>query len=220
MFKFFYDLISLFSLFLIYALLGWIFEFMYTLIVSHKIVNRGFLIGPIIPIWGIGAIAITLLLNPADSPFSLLISSAFVGTALEYLVNYLMEKIFKARWWDYSDLPFNINGRVWLGSSIAFGIGGFCTIKFFNPFFYMLIGSIDKTVLCIIGSILFVLLIVDLCISCNIIKKLKLSAEMIKKDYTEEISKKVKAVLSEKSFAFKRLLKAFPNVMFFTKPKK
>ena len=209
-----------FILFLIYSFIGWLFEVFLTVIKEHKYINRGFLIGPIVPIWGTGAILITLILKETDGIFNLLVSSAFIGTFLEYIVNVLMEKIFKARWWDYSHLPFNINGRVWLGSSILFGIGGMCVVLYLNPFFLSLINYLNSITLIYFSFILLIIAVGDFAISCNIIKKLKLSAYSIKKDYTEEVSKKVRAILKEKSHSFNRLIKAFPDVNFLTKSKK
>lgn len=209
-----------FILFLIYSFIGWLFEVFLTIIKEHKYINRGFLIGPIVPIWGTGAILITLILKEKDGIFNLLVSSAFIGTFLEYVVNVLMEKIFKARWWDYSNLPFNINGRVWLGSSILFGIGGMCVVLYLNPFFSSLINLLSNELVIYLGLILLFIVVMDLTISCNIIKKLKLSAYSIKKDYTEEVSNKVRAVLREKSYSFNRLIKAFPDVNFLFKSKK
>lgn len=209
-----------FLLFLIYSFIGWTFEVFLTFVKEHKYINRGFLVGPIVPIWGTGAIMITLILKRQDGIFNLVVSSAFIGTALEYVVNVLMEKIFKARWWDYSHLPFNINGRVWLGSSVLFGIGGACTIYIFNPFFIGILERLSIKVINILGILLFFLLVFDLIISCNIIKNLKLSAYSLKKDYTEEVSNKVRSVLKESSRSFNRLLKAFPDVNFLFKGKK
>lgn len=209
-----------FILFLIYSFIGWLFEVFLTIVKEHKFINRGFLIGPIVPIWGTGAILITLILKETDGIFNLLVSSAFIGTFLEYVVNVLMEKLFKARWWDYSDLPFNVNGRVWLGSSVLFGIGGMYVVLYLNPFFLSLINYLDSNILIYLGFILFIIVLADFAISCNIIKKLKLSAYSIKKDYTEEVSKKVRAILREKSHSFNRLIKAFPDVNFLFKSKK
>lgn len=209
-----------FILFLIYSFIGWLFEVFLTIVKEHKFINRGFLIGPIVPIWGTGAILITLILKETDGIFNLLVSSAFIGTFLEYVVNVLMEKLFKARWWDYSDLPFNVNGRVWLGSSVLFGIGGMYVVLYLNPFFLSLINYLDSNILIYLGFIFFIIVVVDFAISCNIIKKLKLSAYSIKKDYTEEVSKKVRAILREKSHSFNRLIKAFPDVNFLFKSKK
>ena len=98
MFDFLYNFIILGALFLIYSFIGWMIEVIYTLIEKKKFVNRGFLIGPLVPIWGTGAVLITIILRPDDSLFNLVISSAFIGTFLEYVVNYLMEKLFKVRW--------------------------------------------------------------------------------------------------------------------------
>lgn len=220
MFDFYNKFVVLCALFLIYSFFGWIIEVIYTFFEKKKFVNRGFLIGPLVPIWGTGAVLITLILRPDDSMFNLIISSAFIGTFLEYVVNYLMEKIFKARWWDYSKLPFNVNGRVWLGSSLFFGIGGVIIVQFMNPLLFDLFKSVNPYVFYIITIILFLLTLTDFCISFNIINKLKISVDSVRKDYTEEISKKVRSILMGKSLFFKRLLNAFPNIKFSFKGKK
>ncbi len=207
-------LMKLFSLFIIYSFIGWIVEVLVSFPRERRFVNRGFLIGPIVPIWGAGAILITLILKRSDSLISLVFSSAVIASILEYIVNYLMEIIFKARWWDYSHLPFNLNGRIWIGSALMFGIGGLVVLNYGNPFFLNLLGNVNSNVLIVIDLIILIILIIDIFVSCNVISKLKLSAESMRKDYTEEISVKVKNVLSEKSKSFKRILKAFPDVKF------
>ena len=208
------DFFYLFGLFIIYSFFGWLFEVFLAFVKEGKFVNRGFLIGPLVPIWGFGSIMISLFLSKNDSYISLFFSSFVLASILEYFVNYLMEVIFKARWWDYSNLPFNLNGRICLRSSVFFGVGGLLIINFTNPFLLKLFSIVNFNVLMIIEIIIFILIIADLCVSCNIIKKLKLSAYSLKKDYTGEISTKVRNILSSKSRQFKRLLKAFPNVKF------
>ncbi len=215
-----YRFIVLCALFLIYSFIGWLIEVIYTFITEKKFINRGFLIGPLVPIWGTGAILITLILKPDDSLFNTAISSAFIGTFLEYVVNYVMEKLFKVRWWDYSQLPFNINGRVWLGSSCFFGLGGILIVQIINPIFFNIFTMFDRYVFCVIIILLLLLALIDFCISFNIINKLKISVDSVRKDYTEEISKKVKSVLMSKSVWFSRLLKAFPNIKISFKVKK
>lgn len=226
-----YNLVIFILMFFIYSFIGFLFEVILAFVKEHRLVNRGFLIGPVIPIWGVGVVFITLILSPNDTVFSLLISSAFIGTFLEYVVNYLMEKIFKARWWDYSDLPFNINGRIWLGSSMLFGVGGLTSIKYINPFLYNFINSFNPNFICILVSIFLILFFIDIIVSCNIIQNLKISVDNMRKDHTEEITsmvkdvflkkyysleitKKIKSILNDKSKLFKRLLKAFPEVKF------
>ena len=97
---------------------------------------------------------------------------------------------------------------------------GMCVVLYLNPFFSLLIGGLNDILIIYFGFILFIALIIDLSVSCNIIKRLKLSAYSVKKDYTEEVSKKVRAVLREKSNSFNRLIKAFPDVNFLFKSKK
>lgn len=213
---FFYHITTWFLVFIIYSFIGWIFEVFITFVNTHKFVNRGFLIGPVIPIWGAGCVLITILVKD-QSILRLIIFSGTIGAILEYAVNYIMEKIFKARWWDYSHLPFNVNGRIWLGSVLLFGFGGLFVVKYISPWLFNLVTEIDSTMLYALSMILFMVLIADIIISTGIIKNLKLSAEAMQQDYTAEITKRVKKVLSNKSSDFKRLLKAFPNVKFYRK---
>lgn len=213
---FFYHITTWFLVFIIYSFIGWIFEVFITFVNTHKFVNRGFLIGPVIPIWGAGCVLITILVKD-QSILRLIIFSGTIGAILEYAVNYIMEKIFKARWWDYSHLPFNVNGRIWLGSVLLFGFGGLFVVKYISPWLFNLVTEIDPTMLYALSMILFMVLIADIIISTGIIKNLKLSAEAMQQDYTAEITKRVKKVLSNKSSDFKRILKAFPNVKFYRK---
>ncbi len=213
---FFYHITTWFLVFIIYSFIGWIFEVFITFVNTHKFVNRGFLIGPVIPIWGAGCVLITILVKD-QSILRLIIFSGTIGAILEYAVNYIMEKIFKARWWDYSHLPFNVNGRIWLGSVLLFGFGGLFVVKYISPWLFNSVTEIDPTMLYALSMILFMVLIADIIISTGIIKNLKLSAEAMQQDYTAEITKRVKKVLSNKSSDFKRILKAFPNVKFYRK---
>ncbi len=127
--------------FMIYAFIGWIWETALVSFREKKFVNRGFLRGPIIPIYGFGAVAIMTSMKPIASmliwaPLSnVLISMIYIGiiaTALEYLTSLAMEVLFKTRWWDYTTHRFNIKGRISLHVSIFWGIGGFCLWRFVN----------------------------------------------------------------------------------------
>ena len=111
------------------------------LIEKKKFINRGFLIGPYCPIYGTGAILITFLLKKyVPDPFALFVMAILVCGTLEYLTSYVMEKIYHARWWDYSQRKFNINGRVCLNTIIPFGLLGMFIMYVSNPF---LIGKIE-----------------------------------------------------------------------------
>ena len=130
-----YDVRIYFLLFIIYAVAGWIMEVTCKLIQYKRFINRGFLIGPYCPIYGYGALLITFLLGRYKYDALVLFVMAIVvcGT-LEYLTSLVMEKMFKARWWDYSQRKFNLNGRVCLGTIIPFGILGLMVTYVTNPF--------------------------------------------------------------------------------------
>lgn len=203
-----------FLIFLIYSILGWISEVIYGFIFEKKFINRGFLIGPMCPIYGFGAIIMMLYLTQyRENPLTVFIMGAVICTVLEYITSYLMEKIFKARWWDYSNYKFNVNGRVCLYLSCLFGLGGVVTVCFINPIIINLIKLIPNTIMLIISSILFILFLLDVITSFNIINKVKLTAQNVAKDYTEEINKKVSEILKNKIFQ-SRILKAFPKFNF------
>ena len=121
-----YNIEIYFMLFIIYAFLGWVMECTLGIIEKRKFVNRGFLIGPYCPIYGVGVVGVTLLLSRFSNNVVLLfILSTILCGVLEYFTSYIMEKIFHARWWDYTTTKFNINGRICLETLLPFGIISF-----------------------------------------------------------------------------------------------
>ncbi|MEG0909002.1 MAG: putative ABC transporter permease [Bacilli bacterium] len=201
-----------FLLFIIYSIIGWAVEMIVTSIDTKKIVNRGFLIGPYCPVYGIGAISIIIMLSKYKDDFvALFILAIVICSLIEYLTSYLMEKIFNARWWDYSHLSFNINGRICLGNSIIFGLGGLLIVKV-NPFFERVLSYLPSNVFSFLFGVVFTLFLVDAITSFNIINRLKLTTLELRKDNTFEITDKVRKILNEKSLQFKRLLQAFPDM--------
>ena len=205
-----YSLASLFILFILYSFLGWCMEVLVTLYTTKKLVNRGFLIGPICPIYGNGCLMIILLLHKyLDDPFVLFAMATLICSILEYFTSYIMEKLFKARWWDYSDKKYNLNGRICLENLVAFGVLGLVMMYLINPFFTKILGSISEVVLNSVAICLFVIYAVDNIISYNVINSFKKAAGQIRKDNTEEITKKVKEILLSRGGLYKRLVSAF-----------
>lgn len=202
-----------FILFVIYSFIGWIFEVGLALVKEKKLINRGFLIGPYCPIYGVGCVLLIICLKYfAQNPIILFIMSLIICSGLEYATSYLMEKIFKARWWDYSNKKFNINGRICLEYMLAFGVMGTVIIYIVNPYVMSLINIIPPNILYIITIILALLFIVDNIISFKIIYTFKSTIILVSKDNTEEINKKVHEILLKKTGLAKRLRKAFPNL--------
>ncbi len=217
----FYKILFCFMLFLIYSIIGWMMEVTLCSFQAKKIVNRGFLIGPYCPIYGVSAILIIFFLDKYRTDIlALFVMATLVCSIMEYITSYLMEKIFHTRWWDYSHMKFNINGRICLTNSIIFGALGVLLTHFINPFFTSILFKIPKLLFIIISIILMCGFITDVVISFNIINKIKLTADNIKKDRTEEITRKVREALKKKSLLYKRVLNAFPNFKILEKIKK
>ena len=202
-----------FLLFITYAFLGWILEGAEQIIQRKKLVNRGFLIGPYCPIYGWGGLAITIILKKyLDDPLALFLFALLICAVLEYLTSYVMEKLFKARWWDYSSKKFNINGRICLEMIIPFGILGMIISYITNPFFFGIYELINETGLHIITGIIFIIFLTDNIISTKVISNVEIEGEKFAKDNTEEITRKVKEVLFNKDWLTRRLIKAYPNL--------
>ena len=185
------------------------------LITNKKFVNRGFLIGPYCPIYGYGAILITFLLKKyVDDMLTLFIMAILVCGVLEYATSYFMEKIFKARWWDYSKNRFNINGRVCLETIIPFGLLGLLIMYVTNPFFLGKLQQLPKTWLNILFWMILTLFIIDNIVSTVVISYIKKALKFMGKDLdnTEELTKKIREVLREKSILHRRLANAYPKL--------
>ena len=200
-------------LFFAFSFLGWLMEVMMVIFKERKIVNRGFLIGPCCPIYGFGGLIMTLLLqNIKNNPILLFLLSLLICSVLEYETSYVMEKLFHARWWDYSNRKFNINGRICLTNMIAFGLLGCLIIYILDPIYFEKIKYLSTQVLNIICIILLALFLMDSIFSVKIIKNIKLIKKNMK-DNTEEITRRVKEILIEKSALTRRIVEAFPNMM-------
>lgn len=205
------NLCVLFLLFIVYSIIGWICEVITQLIYQRRFVNRGFLIGPYCPIYGVGSIIMTFLISSDNDYISVFLKSMAVCSILEYITSYLMEKMFKTRWWDYTKNKFNINGRVCLETMILFGLGGVIVVKIASPFILSKINLLHTLLLYIISLILFIIFVTDIVCSYNIINSFKKIPRNIRKDSTEDITKMVRQTLKEKSYFYKRLVYSFPN---------
>ena len=208
--------LTYFSIFITYSLIGWIIESTYVSFLEKKIINRGFLIGPYCPIYGCGALVIILYIEQyKNNIITVFFLSVLICSILEYLTSYLMEKIFKARWWDYTEEKFNLNGRVCGKNAILFGLGGVIIIYIIHPLLKTIAQNINPTIFLILMIIILIIFLTDTILSFNIINKFKQTVNNIdlKKDSTQEFSKLVKETLFKNhKFFQKRLFTAFPNV--------
>ena len=154
--------ISVILYFIIYSFLGWCCETVYCSILQKKFVNRGFLYGPMCPIYGCGALLVLYLLRDVRaSILPLFLSGMVVTTILEYLTSVLLEKLFHMKWWDYSAMPFNINGRVCLLNSCEFGALSVFVVMVLHPAVTRLVGRIPGPVQLLLAGLLSAVILTD-----------------------------------------------------------
>lgn len=207
------NIFEYFMLFIIYSIIGWIIEVINEVITEKRFVNRGFLIGPYCPIYGLGVLLMVSLLNRyINDPIVVFIMSIVIFSMLEYFTSFVMEKLFKARWWDYTNRKFNINGRICLETMIPFGVGGLIVMYAVNPFIVDLISNIPDSIFNFIVAIVFIIFLIDNIISFSIILGFRNTTFKAEKDNTMEITNKVKEILTKQSKLSKRLVKSFPNL--------
>ena len=126
-------------LFFLLSVFGWIWEGFISLFQNDTYVNRGFLTGPWLPIYGIGGVMLEILFNKwRDRPILTFVSSMVLCTLLEYLTGWYLELTWGVKWWDYSGIPLNLHGRICLVSSLLFGLGGMLLVWVIAPLFYFL----------------------------------------------------------------------------------
>ena len=141
-----------FLYFIIYSFLGWLIEVGCKSIQYKRFVNRGFLLGPICSIYGYGVLFIVLLIGDDTSDIlSVFLKSILICSVLEYFTSYFMEKLFKVRWWDYSNNKFNINGRICLETMIPFGLLGTLVVYVIHPLIVRFVNLFSSKFLIIIG---------------------------------------------------------------------
>ena len=218
-------------LFFVYCLIGWVWESTYESIRNKKILNRGFLNGPYIPIYGCGGMIIFLTMQRFQAPFFSITTLAayFIGaiglTLIEYLTSFVLEKILKARWWDYSDYPLNINGRICLIASVFWGFVTLFGIDLLNPFLIRLYDNIPRDVSLVYVSVMCTLFILDIAVTIDSIIDLKNRIQMMlsmeKEKVVDAFSGSAEFIktqgrrLSKIGNPFtKRIITSFPNLKF------
>jgi len=153
-------------LFLTGALIGWLYEVILHIFTDGFFVNRGMLHGPWLPIYGIGCLVMVGLKKAnGKRPVSYFLISMGACGVLEYMTSWAFEAIYHARWWDYSDCPFNLNGRIFLGGLIGFGAAGCLFVFALLPLLERLYRQIPKARRYRIAIVLIAVFLVDLLIS-------------------------------------------------------
>jgi uncharacterized membrane protein len=216
-------LVDLVLLFFFYSFVGWCIEVTLKYFQYHRFINRGFLTGPCLPIYGSGCALITaaidglVLVSRYESSYGSVFAVSFVLCGiLEYLVSYFLEKRFHARWWDYSQKPMNLHGRIWIGNLMLFGLGGVIVVKIVNPLMYRLLTSIPIKARYITAIVLLMVLLADYIVSHFVLKLVKDSVEKSEADNTEAIGREVRRMLGDRSLFARRFANAYPEVIYRT----
>ena len=171
-----------FLIFIMFSMVGWISEVFYVGIFhEHKFVNRGFLYGPLCPVYGFGGIVI-LILPPSlyQTWVPLFFASMILCTVVEYFVSWFMEKLFHARWWDYSHYKFNIKGRVCLLNSVLFGFLGLGVIRFVYPHMLSLLNWLGDFVIMVSADTIGAILTLDIFLTVRKLVDFSATMEKIK----------------------------------------
>lgn len=149
-------------LLLCYSFLGWCVEVAFAALRYGRFINRGFLNGPWCPIYGVGLTLVILLLKPLQhNSLALFIGAAAITTLLEYLTGVALEKLFHTRWWDYSEMPFNIGGHVCLLFSVLWGLACTFVVKLIHPVIARLYALVPQPLMIVILSVGMTALLID-----------------------------------------------------------
>ena len=157
-----FSLYHILAYFLIYSCIGWCLEVIYAAATTGQLVNRGFLNGPVCPIYGFGMILVLFLLTPLQGSILLLyIGGVILPSALELVGGWLLYKVYHTRWWDYSDFPFNIGGYICLEFCLLWGVGTLVVMRIVHPIIAGLVAMVPTLVGVILMCILYAVYATD-----------------------------------------------------------
>lgn len=180
---------SLFLSFLVYGFIGWFYESTFCAMANQgHFANSGFLLGPCCPIYGVGALVCWLLLRNIENTFVLFVLAAVVCSVIEYVVGVVLEKTTHAKFWDYSDKPFNINGRVCLYGAVLFGAGCVLVCRVIEPALLYAFGCAPDGVVLGVALVLLVVLIADSVTSLASWRRLSSTLEAARSDMAEHVN--------------------------------
>lgn len=192
------EFIKIVLLFFIYSCIGWLWETVYCSFKAKKFVYRGFLVGPYCPIYGFGILGVLYFLEPLKQNIvGLYLLSTILVTILEYITSYGLEKLFHASWWDYKDVPLNINGRVALPVSLFWGIGCVLIVRVIHPKVLLLEHFLSEQLGLILPITLLVIILSDLLYTLGNMQSFKKATAQIS-TAVEERKQELSAALTEK----------------------
>lgn len=201
----------------VFSVLGWMMEVTLKYLQYHRFINRGFLIGPYCPIYGAGVVLVTVLVGGlvglrGGTPGEIFMAGFFICGGLEYFISWYMEKVFHARWWDYSQKPMNLHGRIWIGNLLLFGLASVVIVLWIDPVYFRLIERCPVFWLRFAAIAVMALLAVDCVISHVLMDSVRREIDAQEGDSTEEISRRVHQLLRQRSVLLRRIQQAYPGL--------
>ena len=179
--------------FFVYAFLGWCMEVSFAALTSGRFVNRGFLNGPVCPIYGVGVVVVLFFLEPLRHNFLLLfVGSVLLTSLLEWLTGFVLEKLFHQRWWDYSNEPFNLGGYICLRFSIAWGLACLLVVDVIHPSILWLIGLVPHTLGLVLLALFSAGMLVDLAATVRTIARMNRQLTQL-----DELAGRIKSLSNE-----------------------
>ena len=180
------DIYYLILYFFTYGFLGWCAEVAYAAVKEKRFVNRGFLNGPICPVYGVGVSAVLLLLEPFENNLVILyVASVIIVTLIEGLTGFALDKIFHHKWWDYSGQPFNIGGYVCPIFSLVWGVACIFIVKVFQPLVYRVAEALPHALGVALIVVLSIVTFADLYVTASGILKFNKRLEMMERIASE-----------------------------------
>lgn len=182
---------TIFLWLMIYSFIGWFYESTLCSITGKKLVNRGFLNGPVCPVYGFGALLIIFFLQREENSgiLTLFLASAVLTCTLEYLTSWILEKLFHTRWWDYSRYRFQINGRICLLGAIVFGLLSVLLIKVVHPLVREKVAMLPEGWLYLISGTLAVIFIADIIVTVKAVLAMNHKLEQLQAVINQEKQK-------------------------------
>lgn len=195
MVEFLYNLTTWILYFFIYAIVGWVFESTFCSIKAKPphFINRGFLFGPLCPIYGVGIVSVTFFLQPLGNlnPLEKFLAIAAICSIIEYIASFVMEKLYHVRWWSYKNSWYNftINGRISFWTSVGFGLGGLFVLNFIHPLVESFVGTFSFGAKIALSVSFVILFMIDNYMSNAAASSVKHALKGGKVDLTDEIKR-------------------------------
>lgn len=202
-----------FVYFVIFSCMGWIYESIYCTLRAGKWENRGFLYGPLCPIYGAGGVGITIIYDLIAAHgdggnfkwWQIFLVAFFGSIVLEYVTSWTLEKLFHAYWWDYHDKPLNINGRVCFFYSLGFGVAGLLVIYYIAPFTRWMTGWISPILYELFGLIFMALVAIDTTLTVSALTDFSHNVVSLENSLNKRMDEFFNGVFEKKALASERI---------------